>query len=104
MAGREWRTEFGRRPWGINGLFAFGLFPSLVYVPFELFCTTAARCKKRPCVGDTTEAEESVTNRISRHCRDVRGLIWHERPSAFESMASRHLPRDTSPSTSSIQS
>lgn len=43
MAGLEWRTEFARRPWWMNALFAFCLFMTFVYVPFDLFWKSIAR-------------------------------------------------------------
>lgn len=42
MAGREWRTQLGRRPWWMNALLAFCVYMAVVYVPFDLFYKSVA--------------------------------------------------------------
>ena len=42
MARADWRTELARRPWWMNGLLAFCLFMTFVYMPFDLFWKSIA--------------------------------------------------------------
>ncbi len=36
MAGFDWRTEWARRPWWMNAIFAFCLYMTFIYMPFDL--------------------------------------------------------------------
>ena len=42
MAGPDWRMKIGRRPWWMNALFAFCLYMSFAYMPFDLFWKNVA--------------------------------------------------------------
>ncbi len=43
MAGSELQRPPGLRPWWMNALFAFCLFMSFVYMPFDMFWKSVAR-------------------------------------------------------------
>ncbi len=42
MSGSDWRGVVGRRPWWMNALFAFCLYMTFVYMPFDLFAKSVA--------------------------------------------------------------
>ncbi len=37
MTGFDWRTEWAQRPWWMNLIFAFCIYMTVVYMPFDLF-------------------------------------------------------------------
>jgi len=37
MSGFDWRAEGSKRPWWMNGMFAFCLYMTFIYMPFDLF-------------------------------------------------------------------
>ena len=42
MPGSDWRQALGQRPWWMNVLFAFCLYMTFIYVPFDFFWKSVA--------------------------------------------------------------